>query len=321
MLHQPIAQDFNALPPIAELITGDALRFDLGPIPPPVNFSYSHPGQSRFRRALIQAVEALTGQPKLRRLYLDWALCDKRPGEPVFDAALRKLRITPEVRAGAEHLAGLPAEGGLLIVANHPFGVVDGLVLGHLGMQLRGNARILTNSLLCRVPEVDPHLLPVDFSGTPEARRLTGETRRRAADLLARGQVVAIFPAGGVATANRPVAGRAVDAPWHPFVARLATLPGVTTLPVHFGGQNSRLFQLASHLSYPVRVALIFRETCRRMGRSVELCIGTPLRADDLRRLARSEVANALRRKTMELAQPKLADPDETYAWPPHIRW
>ncbi len=211
----------------------DSLTFDLAPLPPAVDFTYSHPGQSRFRRLLIRSVEALSGQPRLRRLYVDWAICDKRPGEPVFDAALRKLEIRPRVLSGAQHLAQLPRDGGLLIVANHPFGVVDGLTLGHLGMRLRGNVRILTNSLLCRVPEVDPHLLPVDFSGTPQARRLTAETRRKAAGLLAQGKVVAIFPAGGVATANHPLGGRAVDAPWHPFVGRLATVPGTTVLPVH----------------------------------------------------------------------------------------
>lgn len=302
-------------------MTTDVLSFDQAPISPEVGFTYAHSGQSRFRRALIRSVELMTGQPKLRRLYVDWVICDKRPGEPVFDAALRKLSIRPRICEGAENLARVPETGGLLLVANHPFGVVDGLTIGHIGMRLRGNVRIMTNSLLCRVPEIDPHLLPVDFSGTPEARRLTGETRRRAADLLAQGKVVAIFPAGGVATANRPLRGRAVDAPWHPFVARLATIPGVTTLPLHFAGQNSRLFQIASHTSYPLRVALIFHETRRRMQRPVDIAIGTPISADHLRSLPRDEVVATLRRRAMALASPALPDPDECYVWPEHIRW
>lgn len=300
----------------------DALaNFDTLPAAPQVDFTYSHPGQSRFRRSLIRAVETLTGQPKLRRLYLDWAWGESLPGVPVFSAALRQLRIVPHIAAGAEHLKAVPATGGLLLVANHPFGVVDGLTIGHLGMQLRGNVRILTNSLLCRVPEVDPYLLPVDFSGTPEARRLTAETRRRAAELLAAGKVVAVFPAGGVATANKPLTGRAVDASWHPFVGRLATIPGVTTLPVHFGGQNSRLFQIASHTSYPLRVALIFHETRRRMGRPVDLRVGAPIAATDLASLDRDQIAADLRRRCMALAVPALMDPDETYIWPRHIKW
>lgn len=300
----------------------DALaNFDSLPTGPQVDFTYAHPGQSLFRRSLIRAVEMLTGQPKLRRLYLDWAWGDSLPGVPVFAAALRQLRITPHIAAGAEHLPAIPATGGLLLVANHPFGVVDGLTIGHLGMQLRGNVRILTNSLLCRVPEVDPYLLPVDLSGTPEARRLTAETRRQAAALLQSGKVVAVFPAGGVATANKPLNGRAVDSPWHPFVGRLATIPGVTTLPVHFAGQNSRLFQIASHTSYPLRVALIFHETRRRIGRPVDLRIGVPLAADELSALDRDQVVALLRRRCMSLASPVLKNPDEVYAWPRHIKW
>lgn len=121
-------------------------------------------------------------------------------------------------------------------------------------MGLRGNVHILTNSVPCNVPEVQPHLLPVDFDGTPDSRRLTGQTRKRATQLLSDGQVVAIFPGGGIATANHPMRGRAVDSIWHPFVGCLATLPGVTTLPMHFAGQNSRMFQMASHVSYALRL-------------------------------------------------------------------
>ncbi len=298
----------------------DTLTFDIGPLPPQVSFTYSHPGQSLFRRGLIRAVEILSGQPQLQRLYTDWAACGKRPGESVFDAALRLLKTRPEV-TGLHHLAGLPQKGGLLLVANHPFGIVDGLAIGRLGMQLRGNVRIMTNSLLCKVPEVDPHLLPVDFSGTPEARRLTGETRRRAAELLSQGKVVAIFPGGNVATANRPLVGRAVESPWHPFIGRLATLPGVTTLPVHFAGQNSRMFQIVSHLSYPLRIALIFSETRRRIGCPVALTLGAPIPADDLRQLDRQNVAEELRRRTLQLAKVALTNVDEVFDWPAHIRW
>ncbi|PLL11986.1 glycerol acyltransferase [Tabrizicola sp. TH137] len=283
-------------------------------------FTYSHPDQPLFRRAVIRAIERASGRARLQRLYADWASHGKRPGESVFEAALRLLDIRPRL-SGAEHLDALPREGGLLLIANHPFGIIDGLSLGRLGMELRGNVHILTNSLLCRLPEVDPHLLPVDFSGTPEARRLTSETRRRAAALLAAGKVVAIFPAGGIATANRPLKGHAVDSPWHPFVGRLATLPGVTTLPLHFPGQNSRLFQIASHSSYALRLALIFFETRRRMGRPVEIRLGEPITAEELAPLDRTAIANTLRRRTMALAGPALPDPDEVFHWPAHIRW
>jgi putative hemolysin len=314
------AGDMTGTTTAPDLTAADLTGLDFS-TPAVVRFTYSHPGQSRFRQRLIRSVEWLSGREKLQRLYLDWARHGRREGETVFDAALRLLQIEPAL-TGAQHLDALPKEGGLLIVANHPFGILDGLAVGQLAMRLRGNAQILTNSLLCQVPEIAPHLLPVDFSGTPEARRLTSATRKRACDLLAAGKVVVMFPAGGVATSNVPVRGPAVDAEWHPFLGRLATMPGVTVLPVHFAGQNSRLFQIASHVSYPLRVALIFHETRRRMKQKLRLTIGAPVSAAELASLPRGEVAGLLRRRTMLLARgTKAPSPDEVFVWPSHVKW
>jgi putative hemolysin len=288
--------------------------------PAAVRFTYSHSGQSRFRRGLIRSVERLSGREDLQGLYLDWARHGRREDETVFDAALRLLEVELDLR-GETDLSRLPTKGGLLVVANHPFGILDGLAMGQLAMRLRGNAQILTNSLLCQVPEIAPHLLPVDFSGTPEARRLTSATRRKAVDLLADGKVVVMFPAGGIATANAPVVGRACDAEWHPFAGRLATIPGVTTLPVHFDGQNSRLFQIASHVSYPMRVALIFHETRRRMGRTLPMVLGAPILPGALDEVPRTAVAALLRRRTIDLSLRPHRNPDEVYNWPSRVKW
>jgi putative hemolysin len=278
-------------------------------------FTYSHPGMSAFRQRLIRAVERMSGQPMLRNLYLDWAAAPPA-GETVFDAALRLLRIEPQAEWHSL-AAAVPSEGGLLLVANHPYGIVDGLALGQLGMRLRGNVQILTNAVLCQPPEISQHLLPIDFSGTAEARRASAQSRKLAMDLLAAGKVVAIFPAGGISTANAPLRGKAHDAEWHGFMGRLATLPNVTVLPVYFPGQNSRLFQIASHLSYPLRLAMIFHETRRLMGRALEMRIGAPVASSALRALGRDEIAPELRRQTMRLGGVS----DERFIWPAHVKW
>lgn len=278
-------------------------------------FTYSHSGQPRLRRALIRGVERLSGQPRLRSLYTNWAAAPQ-PGEAVFDAALRMLDVTP-ARRWTTPAAHIPRTGGLLLIANHPFGIIDGLALCQLGLQLRGNVQILTNSVLCQPAEITPHLLPIDFSGTPQARKTSAQSRRLAIDLLAAGKTVAMFPAGGISTANDPLSGTAFDAAWHPFVARLATISGVTTLPVHFAGQNSRLFQIASHLSYPLRIALVFHETRRRMGTALPMTIGAPIIASTLSEIPKDEVTAYLRGQTMSLG----AERDETFLWPSHIRW
>lgn len=142
--------------------------------------------------------------------------------------------------------------------------------------------------------------------------------RRRATDALEAGAAVVIFPGGSVATSNRPFSRPAAELPWHPFVARLALTDGTRVVPVYFHGQNSLLFQLASHVSYALRVAMLFGETRRRIGDDIPMTVGTPIEARDLSALPRSEVAHALRRTCLLLGD---TDPGEAFCWPSHISW
>jgi putative hemolysin len=279
-----------------------------------VQFTYAHKDQSWFRRQLIRSVEVISGSHHFKRLYLDW-VASGAVGNP-FEVAIRLLKFRIEL--GGTPLAKLPQKGGLLLVANHPFGIADGLVLGWLATQLRSDVRILTHSLLCAAPEFRPYLLPVDFGETPDARRRTATTRFLAADLLANGGCVVIFPSGSVATSNRPFSRPAAEMPWHPFVARLAIKDDVSVLPVYFHGQNSFWFHLASHVSYPLRVALLFNETRKRIGRYIPITVGTPMTSYDFAALPRSDIAAALRKQCLDLGN---ANSTEAFRWPSYIRW
>lgn len=289
--------------------------------PPPaelgdVVFTYSHDGQSRFRRRLIRLIEAASGRNKLERLYRAWRQRPQVVQEQIFTAAVRELDLWPEFTEGS--YARVPQTGGLLVVANHPFGIVDGLMVGHLIATVRPDVKLMVHSLLCQPPEAKDVLLPVDFGHGPEARRTSAETRRLAVDWLDQGHVVVIFPAGGVATARKPFSRRAADAAWHPFISRLATRPGVQVLPVFIHGQNSRLFQVASHYSYPLRVALIFRETTRRMGRAVKLAVGAPMVLDEA---DKAGIVARLRAATFALAGGKGPVANDEFVFPKRIRW
>ena len=288
---------------------------DFSPVPSEsLRFTYANKDQSWFRRNLIGTVERLSGSHSLEQLYYDWVALGAE-GNP-FDVAMEKLRFKMVLDGTSR--ASVPREGGLLLIANHPFGIADGLALGWLATQLREEVRILTHSLLCRAPEFQPFLLPVDFAETSEARRRSATTRRMATDLLKSGGAVVIFPGGSVATSNQPLRRPAAELPWHPFVTRLALTEDTTVLPVHVHGENSSMFHLASHLSYPLRVALLFRETRRRMGGDMHLTLGAPMGPQELAQLPRSDMADTLRRRCLELGH---ADPDETFVWPSYIKW
>lgn len=282
-----------------------------------IRFSYSRPEQRWLNRSIIRAVERVSGQPHLESLYRGWA-ADPPAGENIFAAAIRLLRI--ELDIDAAQWAAVPKDGPVLFVANHPFGVIDGLLMGHLATRVRPDTKIMTHSLLCQVPEAREFLLPVDFAGTPEAVQTSALTRRRCVEWLRGGHAVAVFPAGSVSTAPSPWRGPAVDAAWHPFAAKLALLPGVTVVPVCFQGENSRLFQIASHIHYALRVALLFRESRRREGSRISVAMGEPVRSESLAALgSREAVIRELRRRTLSLRGPAAPAPDLEFRWPRHI--
>lgn len=282
-----------------------------------IRFSYSRPEQRWLNRSLIRTIERLSGQPRLERLYRDWA-ANPPPGENLFAAAIRLLEI--EVDTIAEAWARVPKRGPVLFIANHPFGVIDGLLMGHLATSVRPDSKIITHSLLCQVPEARDYLLPIDFGKTAKAAQTSALTRRRSIEWLQQGHAVAVFPAGSVSTSQSPLRGPALDVAWHPFTAKLAMLPGVTTIPVCFHGQNSRLFHIASHVHYALRIALLFRETVRRAGTRMSVSVGEPISAVELAAFGpRESVVAELRRRTLSLSGATAPATDEAFRWPSHI--
>ena len=279
-------------------------------------FTYSSPEQTWLRRTLIRAVERWSGRARFERIYRDWQQKPRDLRETVFTSAIRALGVRPEV--SAQDMARIPVTGPLLVVANHPYGIVDGLLIGHLISTRRADVKLICHALLCQPIEARDVLLPIDFGAGAEARRTSAETRKRAVEWLDRGHALIIFPAGGVATASRPLTGKAADLVWHPFIARLARRAGVKTLAMYVDGQNSRLFQMVSHLSYPLRVALIFRETARVLRRPVKVAIADPV---DMTGADKGDLVGSLRARTYAMAPeggPKAAD---VFEFPARIRF
>jgi putative hemolysin len=254
-----------------------------------------------MRRAFIHMAEALSGQPRLKRLYYSFH-DNPLPEENFFEAAVRLLGM--QIRCDRAPLARIPASGPVIFVANHPFGVLDGILLGWLISLRRPDFKLLVHSLLCQPPELRDFVLPIDFGNTPEARATTLRTRSQAASWLRDGHAIGVFPGGSVATSETPFGGPAVDPVWHPFVGKLVLSTRATIIPVYFAGQNSRLFQIASHWNYTARLSLLFRETARRIGSQVEMAVGEPISAEILRALGdRRDILLELRRRTLALAE------------------
>jgi putative hemolysin len=238
------------------------------------DISYAETIEGRLARAAVRLVEDVTGRRSLSRRavgYEEELAC----GAEFWSLMAARYGLDPVL--GGAGLAAIPVSGPVVVVANHPFGVLDGLMMGLILQRARGAGfRILAHEVFSRARELEDVILPVDFAGTSEAARRTIATRKAAQAFLAAGGAVGVFPGGTVSTAARPF-GRAMDPEWRRFTAKMVARSGATVVPVFFDGQNSRLFQLASHVSVPLRMGLLLNEFRARVDRPVQAIIGAPI--------------------------------------------
>lgn len=241
--------------------------------------SYANDRDPRLKRWLIRSIEGLSGRDRYIRLYDIWRHDVVGHSDRVFGRMLDLIRVRLEIQ-GQWPPQDLP-DAPLVIVANHPFGIGDGIAILALAEQLDRPFRVLINNELLKVPEIAPYSLPVCFEETKEALAINMETRREAVRLLKDGVTIIIFPAGGVATAKRGF-GRAEDLPWKMFPARLIQAAKANVIPVYFRGQNGRLFHLASRVSLTLRLSLLIREFKRLSGTAIHARIGPLMTWEEL---------------------------------------
>ena len=242
--------------------------------------TYSVPDDPWAKRTLIKAVELLTGQPRLQRLY-DRYMESRGAEDDFWRSAVAYLRL--DVRFDRSALDAIPRTGPLILIANHPFGVLDGIAAGHILSAVRGDFKLIAHAALGRAQVFRPYLIPIAFEGDSAALRANVQSKRMARAHLRDGGSLIIFPAGRVSTAKK-MFGTAVDDPWKLFPATLIQTSGAPVLPVHFEGQNGRLFHFVSKFSGTLREALILREVARRIGGQITAHVGAPMDPADLAR-------------------------------------
>jgi putative hemolysin len=264
-------------------------------------FSYADPDDPRLKRFMIRLIERMTGQPYLKWLYDDYR-AHPVPGESFWDSAIRRLEL--KLVCNEDALATWPKTGPLVIVSNHPFGVLDGVVISQIVSRVRNDFRVLTNAVLYRAEEIREFLLPIDFTETEEALKTNLKSRAEAKAHLLGGGCLVIFPAGGVSTTPTVWHKRAIDTEWKTFTARLITQAKAPVAPVFFAGQNSRMFQFASHISMTLRLSLLFKEVHDKIGSEIIMRIGEPLPFDKLPPMSdRQAFMNQLRDMTYALGE------------------
>lgn len=231
------------------------------------------------KAAAIRVIEWLTGKLTLLRLIRRFERMGPAQGLEFWQRALDVMNI--RVTTPPDQVALIPKTGAVVVVANHPHGLVDGLVMARLVMQVRPDFKILTRSLLTGIPEIAYHMVPVPFPHEDDSLEKGLEMRKISMDHLAQGGVLILFPAGKVAT-SEGWWGPAIEAEWNLFTAKMVQKSKATVLPIFFPGQNSRLYHIADKISPTIRQGLLLHEVVHALNKPQRPVIGQPVPPEEI---------------------------------------
>lgn len=227
-----------------------------------------------------------------------WQTARCSAGSAVFGPLLSALQITARITPA--DIARIPSTGPALLVCNHPFGLLDGLIAGHILELRRADFRFLANSFLLDLPAIGSYILPVDVFATGALRN--SKSLRRAIRWLDGGGALIVFPSGEVSSIQG-VPPAIVDPPWSEHVVRLVTACKTRVIPMFLAGRNSIGFQCAGLVHPYLRTALLARELINKRGRTVNCTIGSPVAASRFAGVEPGTMVNYLRRRTYCLAE------------------
>lgn len=241
--------------------------------------SYAGTFTNPWKAGSIRAIEWLTAKLKLLSMIRSFERSGSPVGVAFWSKAIRHMGI--RLDTPPEEIARIPATGPVVMVANHPHGLVDGMIMAEMVSRVRPDFRILTRSLLSGIPEIEEFMIPVPFPHEANVRELGLEMRDKTMAHLKNNGLVILFPAGRVASSESWF-GPAVEAEWNVFTHKMIRASGATIVPIHFTGQNSRYYQIAALLGATLRQGLLLYEIKRALYRPQRPYIGVPIPASEL---------------------------------------
>jgi putative hemolysin len=258
-------------------------------------------GERLLRRTLrtvaTPAVERVLAFPQLNAIYQD---IQRRfgPDDPrhFAEKALAALDVT--IQVDQEQFESIPRTGPLLVVANHPFGGLEGLILAALLSRVRPDARLLANYMLSMIPDLRETFFFVDPFGAADSTRRNMASMKSALRWVKDGGCLGVFPAGEVShlhLTSRVV----VDPPWSDTIARLAQLAKCPVLPIYFDGRNSGLFQVLGMVHPRLRTVMLPRELLKKRHQPARAIVGNVIPWSRLERFTQpQELTSYLRVRT-----------------------
>tara|TARA_R110002124_G_scaffold11974_11_gene56917 strand:+ start:9582 stop:10499 length:918 start_codon:yes stop_codon:yes gene_type:complete len=248
------------------------------------SLTYSTSFEDPWRRNVIRVIEWMTGKISIIRMIRKFEKQGAPQGQAFWRATLDVMGI--DLMTPAEQLQRIPTQGPVVVVANHPHGMVDGMILADLIGRVRNDYKILTRQLLTGIDEVaSSYMIPVPFPHDADAQRKSVEMRAKAMAHLKEGGLVTLFPSGVVA-ASDSMFGPAIEAEWNVFTAQLIRRSGARVVPIFFPGSNSRWYQMANRVSPILRQAMLLHEIVHSCNRPQSPIVGAPLSDDQMASLS-----------------------------------
>lgn len=262
--------------------------------------SYAHSAETRGGRALIRVLENATGRLGLIKAAQGYETEVAR-GRDFWEVMVERYGLSLQINGGS--LENIPKDGPLVLIANHPYGILDGLMMGRILSAVRGDFRILAHRIFRKARDLEKVILPISFDDNREGMALNLATRKVALEYLGQDGAVGIFPGGTVSTSVKPFS-QPMDPGWRSFTARMIARSQAQVVPMYFAGHNSRFFQLASHMHPNLRTGLFIKEFKNRVNTPVEVVIGKPIPREELSLYAKDSRAlmDFLRKRTYELS-------------------
>jgi putative hemolysin len=247
------------------------------------SLTYANSFDSPMTAAIIRVMEWFTGKLTIVRMIRKFEKRGAPTGQPFWRAALDTMGIpllTPD-----EEVMNIPAHGPVVVVANHPHGLVDGMILADLIGRRRSDYKILTRALLTGIDEVAAsYMISVPFPHEPDAQRKSVEMRAKAMAHLKEGGVISVFPSGVVASSDT-LFGPAVEREWNVFTAQMIRRSGAKVVPIFFPGSNSRWYQMANRISATLRQGLLLHEVVHSCNRPQKPIVGAPVSDEKMKML------------------------------------
>tara|TARA_B100000941_G_scaffold108571_1_gene76013 strand:- start:371 stop:1204 length:834 start_codon:yes stop_codon:yes gene_type:complete len=245
-----------------------------------IAFTFATAEVNRIGQLFIMITELLTGKLKLKKLY-DEYLSENRPPQLFWDDAVTKLDL--KLITNFKKNSYIPSKGKLIVIANHAFGVADGVSICSVLSKVRQDYKMVTHKVLRQADAVKDKILPIDFNETKEALLTNINTRKEAEKVLLNDGVIILFPSGRIATKkNLNKNTKADDGEWKQWVSKLILKTKSPVLPIFFDGQNSQWYHMANKLGLTFRYSLCMYELKRKIGDSINMYFGSIISYEDL---------------------------------------